>query len=123
MAAQFAESQRLLEQQIAVLEDQYAELQALYENRPSRDEDLERIAQLTQEVQEKTAQLTQLAAQLQTFKLELVNREQNYNKVFGANPNVGVMDPLAHKRPNSTKNLQQQNSRSGLPHLPGQRAR
>ena len=35
MAAQFAESQRLLEQQIAVLEDQYAELQALYENRPS----------------------------------------------------------------------------------------
>merc|ERR1719482_2167335 len=123
MAAQFAESQRLLEQQIAVLEDQYAELQALYENRPSRDEDLERIAALTQEVQEKTAQLTQLAAQLQTYKLELVNREQNYNKVFGANPNVGVMDPLAHKRPNSTKNLTAQNSRSGLPHLPNQRAR
>merc|ERR1719201_2036397 len=70
------------------LDDQYAELQALYENRPSRDEDLERIAALTQEVQEKTAQLAQLAAQLQTFKLELVNREQNYNKVFGANPNA-----------------------------------
>ncbi len=28
------------------------------------------------------------------FKLELINRENNYNKVFNANPNVGVMNPL-----------------------------
>ena len=29
--------------------------------------------------------------------MELVNREQNYNKLFSANPMVGVLDPLAHK--------------------------
>lgn len=28
------------------------------------------------------------------FKLELINRENNYNKVFNANPNVGIMNPL-----------------------------
>ena len=29
--------------------------------------------------------------------MELVNREQNYNKVFSANPMVGVLDPLVLK--------------------------
>ena len=31
------------------------------------------------------------------FKLELINREQNFNKTFNANPSVGVLDPLAKK--------------------------
>jgi len=35
---------------------------------------------------------------MQFYKLELVNREQNYNKVFGAAPNVGKMDPMAAKK-------------------------
>ncbi len=29
------------------------------------------------------------------FKLELVNRENNFNKLFNANPNVGVLDPFS----------------------------
>ena len=28
------------------------------------------------------------------FKNELVNREKNYNGLFNANPNIGVMNPL-----------------------------
>ncbi len=28
------------------------------------------------------------------FKLELINRENNYNKMFNANPNVGIMNPM-----------------------------
>jgi hypothetical protein len=32
------------------------------------------------------------------FKLELINRENNYNKMFNANPNVGVLDPLANSK-------------------------
>ena len=31
------------------------------------------------------------------YKLELINREESYNKMFGANPNVGVLNPLAAK--------------------------
>ena len=28
------------------------------------------------------------------YKLELINREENYNKVFGAHPTIGVLNPL-----------------------------
>ena len=31
------------------------------------------------------------------YKLELINREESYNKMFGTNPNVGVLNPLAGK--------------------------
>jgi hypothetical protein len=32
--------------------------------------------------------------ELKFFKLELINRENNFNKLFNANPNVGVLNPL-----------------------------
>ena len=31
------------------------------------------------------------------YQLELVNREKNYNQVFNARPQVGVLNPLAGK--------------------------
>lgn len=31
------------------------------------------------------------------YKLELINREDSYNKMFGTNPNVGVINPLGAK--------------------------
>ena len=31
------------------------------------------------------------------YKLELINREESYNKMFGTNPNVGLLNPLAGK--------------------------
>lgn len=31
------------------------------------------------------------------YKLELINRDNNFNKMFGTNPNVGVLDPRAGK--------------------------
>ncbi len=31
------------------------------------------------------------------YQMELVNRETNFNKVFSAAPNVGVMNPLNAK--------------------------
>ena len=32
------------------------------------------------------------------FKNELLNREENFNKKFGASPNVGVMNVLPQKK-------------------------
>lgn len=32
------------------------------------------------------------------YQMELVNREKNYNRVFNANPQVGVLDPLKGKK-------------------------
>merc|ERR1719240_2532726 len=105
MERQFQEAQQLLNEQVQLLEERHAELQALYDNRPSREEDLERIKVLEREVEEKAAQLKTMAETLQKFKLELVNQEQNYNKVFGSSPNVGVMDPTAAKRGSSRASL------------------
>lgn len=31
------------------------------------------------------------------YKLELINREQSYNTMFGTNPNVGIINPLGAK--------------------------
>ena len=31
------------------------------------------------------------------FQMELVNRETNFNKVFSASPNVGILNPLDAK--------------------------
>jgi len=31
------------------------------------------------------------------YKLELQNRESNFNKMFNANPNVGVLNPFDQK--------------------------
>jgi hypothetical protein len=31
------------------------------------------------------------------FKLELINRENNYNKMFNVNPNIGTLNVLENK--------------------------
>lgn len=31
------------------------------------------------------------------FKLELINRENNYNKMFNATPNIGTLNVLENK--------------------------
>ena len=45
-----------------------------------------------------------LCDEMQFYKLELVNREQNYNKVFGSNPSVGVFNPLTKKNGSTAGN-------------------
>ena len=38
-----------------------------------------------------------MQAEKRIYQLELMNRETNYNKIFSANPHVGVLDPLQFK--------------------------
>ena len=45
----------------------------------------------------KEEELKKANENLKWFKLEIVNREGNYNKLFNANPNVGVLNPLDSK--------------------------
>ena len=44
------------------------------------------------------------------YKLELINREQSYNAMFGANPNVGLIQQVA-----PSMQLKKQNPVSGMP--------
>jgi len=99
---QFHRARHLQDLQLKMLQDRLKELQDLYDNRPSREEDVERIAQLEEEVREKQATVKRLLEEMHFYKLELHNREQNYNKVFGAQPTVGILNPVASKKQAST---------------------
>lgn len=41
--------------------------------------------------------LKKAADDMKFYKLELINREESYNKMFGATPNIGVLNPLSNK--------------------------
>ena len=69
----------------------------MYDNRPSRNEDLELIKELEEQCKDKDAQLKKAAEDMKFYKLELINREDNYNKMFGSKPVIGVYNPLKEK--------------------------
>ena len=56
--------------------------------RESRPEDLERIAKLTGLVKAKHDEAERAKEELRYFRLELQNRETNFNKVFNRQPTV-----------------------------------
>jgi len=53
-------------------------------------------------------ELNKAKEKLKFYQLELVNRENNFNKIFNANPNVGVLDPFDKKK--ATPTLQGQST-------------
>ena len=65
----------------------------MYDGRPSRPEDTDLIKTLQDEVLAKEAAIKKAAEDMKFYKLELINREQSYNNMFGNNPNVGVIMP------------------------------
>ena len=97
MQGEFAQASELMDQKYWQLNERFLELQELYENRPSRPEDLELVRQLQEDVAQKDALLKKAAEDMKFYKLELINREDSYNKMFGTNPNVGVINPLGVK--------------------------
>ncbi|XP_015686493.1 protein FAM184A-like [Protobothrops mucrosquamatus] len=65
-----------------------------YQNREPRPEDLQLIAELKDLIAERDQLIKKLIDDKKFYQLELVNRETNFNKVFNASPNVGVINPL-----------------------------
>jgi len=94
LQTQFDEVQRMQQEQAALLQSRLDDLQARFDNRPSRPDDLQRISKLTELAKMKDAEVRRVREEMQYFKLELVNRENNFNKVFARSPNVGLMNPL-----------------------------
>ena len=83
--------------------EEIKEIKNLINIRPSKNEDLIYIKNLNLNLKLKEEKLFALKKQMQFFKLELINREKNYNEVFGANPNVGVYIPTKDLRGNAFK--------------------
>ncbi|MEQ2232651.1 hypothetical protein ILYODFUR_013664, partial [Ilyodon furcidens] len=74
-----------------------------FRNRESRPEDLQVIAELKEMVAERESLVKKLVDDKKFYQLELVNRETNFNKVFNASPNVGVINPLIKQKKKNEK--------------------
>lgn len=65
-----------------------------FRNRESRKEDAERIRELEIMVSKQQTVVEQTLNEIKFYKLELLNREENYNQRFGGSPKVGVISVL-----------------------------
>ncbi|XP_038622695.1 protein FAM184A isoform X5 [Tachyglossus aculeatus] len=79
------------------------EMEEKYQNRDSRPEDLQIIAELKDLLAERDQLIKKLIDDKKFYQLELVNRETNFNKVFNVSPNVGVINPLVKQKKKNDK--------------------
>jgi hypothetical protein len=98
MVEAFESERRRTEGLLRDAQAKYDELQDKYTNRPSRPEDVERIATLERENEEALRDVARMKEELVYFKRELINREENFNSRFAAGgalgATVGVMNVL-----------------------------
>jgi hypothetical protein len=98
MVDEFETEQEALDRENAMLEKKIVDMETRYENRSPRPEDISLIRRLEREVEEQKAIAQKAIENMNYYKLELLNREEVFNKTFGRSPSVGVMDPLKGSR-------------------------
>ncbi|KAM6965223.1 protein FAM184A [Aplochiton taeniatus] len=103
MLSDFNKAQELLKDKIAALQILLEGTEDKFRNRESRPEDLQVIAELKEMVTERESLVKKLVDDKKFYQLELVNRETNFNKVFNASPNVGVINPLIKQKRKNEK--------------------
>nr|CCC50594.1 conserved hypothetical protein, fragment [Trypanosoma vivax Y486] len=81
------------------LQNALDDLRHRYDYRESRSEDVEMINRLMKEMRQKEQELKKVYSDLKFYKLELVNREENYNKVFGRRPLVASNEAVSKVPP------------------------
>uniref|UniRef100_A0A8C5JQU6 Family with sequence similarity 184 member A n=1 Tax=Junco hyemalis TaxID=40217 RepID=A0A8C5JQU6_JUNHY len=103
MLADFNKTQELLKEINSALQISLEEMEEKYKNRESRPEDLQLISELKDLIAERDQLIKKLIEDKKFYQLELVNRESNYNKMFNASPNVGVINPLVKQKKKNDK--------------------
>ncbi|KAG7508035.1 hypothetical protein JOB18_001392 [Solea senegalensis] len=103
MLSDFNKAQEVLKDKISALQILLEGTEEKFRNRESRPEDLQIIAELKDMVSERESLVKKLVDDKKFYQLELVNRETNFNKVFNASPNVGVINPLIKQKKKSEK--------------------
>ena len=88
-----------------MLTKEIEDLQGYLARRPSRDEDLEEINRLNEEIEKKEKELKESTVLLEQFRNELINREETYNGYFDRKPKVGFIDPIKEKKEKEKKKL------------------
>ncbi|EAN97020.1 hypothetical protein C3747_1g337 [Trypanosoma cruzi] len=87
------------------------ELRYRYEYRESREEDVAMINRLMREIKQKDQALEKTIRDMKMYKMELINREENYNKVFGRRPLVEP-GPPADKAPRLLQGMRENRDRT-----------
>ncbi|KAK9531261.1 hypothetical protein VZT92_010696 [Zoarces viviparus] len=103
MLSDFNKAQEVLKDKISALQILLEGTEDKFRNRESRHEDLQVIAELKDMVSERESLVKKLVDDKKFYQLELVNRETNFNKVFNASPNVGVINPLIKQKKKNEK--------------------
>ncbi|KAM9260976.1 protein FAM184A isoform 2-T2 [Cariama cristata] len=103
MLADFNKTQELLKEINSALQISLEEMEEKYKNRESRPEDLQLISELKDLIAERDQLIKKLIEDKKFYQLEIVNREPNYNKMFNASPNVGVINPLVKQKKKNDK--------------------
>ncbi|XP_030054419.1 protein FAM184A [Microcaecilia unicolor] len=103
MLADFNKTQELLTEINSALQISLKELEEKYQNRESRPEDLQLITELKDMIAERDQLIKKLIDDKKFYQLELVNRETNFNKLFNANPSVGIINPLVKQKKKNDK--------------------
>ncbi|CAM9898995.1 unnamed protein product [Bubo scandiacus] len=103
MLADFNKTQELLKEINSALQISLEEMEEKYKNRESRPEDLQLISELKDLIAERDQLIKKLIEDKKFCQLELVNRGTNYNKMFNASPNVGVINPLVKQKKKNDK--------------------
>lgn len=102
---EFLDTLKSLENKNNTLTKENTDLQNYLAKRPSRDEDLDEISRLNEEIEKKEKELKESTVLLEQFRNELINREETYNGYFDRKPKVGYVDPLKIKKENDKKHL------------------
>ncbi|KAJ3099061.1 hypothetical protein HDU97_003494 [Phlyctochytrium planicorne] len=96
MMKEFDKAQTYLKKQITAQAKQLQEADLRYINREPREVDLQKISELEDDIKRRKRKVASLMEELDYYKLELNNREANFNKIFNKTPLVGVIEPLKY---------------------------
>ena len=94
-----------LENKNKTLTKENTDLQNYLAKRPSRDEDLDEISRLNEELEKKEKEIVDNKVLLEQLRNELINREETYNGYFDRKPKVGYVDPIKAKKENDKRHL------------------
>ncbi|KAJ3331977.1 hypothetical protein HDU76_001651 [Blyttiomyces sp. JEL0837] len=93
MLKEFEQAQTILKKEIAKLTKQLEDADVKYQNREPREVDVQKIFDLEEDIKRRKRKTMTLTEELEYCKLELRNREANFNKIFNKSPLVGVIQP------------------------------
>jgi hypothetical protein len=75
MQSEFQNAGSLMNDKYTHLNERFVELQELYEQRPSRPEDIDMLRDLDEQIVQKDAFIKKQEDDMKFYKLELINRE------------------------------------------------